>query len=487
MIDKFSSIRTGSLSLIFAILLFTACQTKTPDGSGKGKPNILFLLADDLGYGELGSYGQEVIETPVLDRLATQGMRFTDFYAGNAVCSPSRAVLMTGKSSTRNTIRGNTGSFNDDRWLRVALTKDEITLGEMLQTAGYQTGFVGKWHLDDPNDLSTWAYKRGFDFAVQEQWSSRFGGLNFPVNKEGKMWYMNGLADSLFYENGKWSCMDEYRTKIAIDYLDTIRTNQPFFLFMSYRAPHAHERKIYDEELYADQGWPEKERIHAAKITLLDREIGKLLKKLEDMGKLDNTLIIFSSDNGPHGERTHNHEFFNSNGDLKGFKRDLYEGGIRVPLIVYWKGKIEAGVVSNRIAGFQDIMPTLAEVAGMPTPDQSDGISILPLLTGKPQNTHGSLSWEFQLDGWWQKLPEGGFRQSARIGNWKGVRYGVSSEIELYDLGNDISEEENIANKHPEIVEKMNQLFTKESHTPTDGFPYGGVVQDYLARDKHQK
>ena len=167
-----------SKTALFALLILCliGCHSNSTIKDEMKKPNILFLLADDLGYGELGCYGQETIQTPVLDNLAKQGMRFTDFYAGNAVCSPSRAVLLTGKSSSFNTIRGNSGYFSDDRWMRVALKKDEITIAEMLREAGYQTGFVGKWHLDNPNDVSTWAYNRGFDFAVQEQWGSRFGG-----------------------------------------------------------------------------------------------------------------------------------------------------------------------------------------------------------------------------------------------------------------------------------------------------------------------
>lgn len=186
-------------NIIFSITiittLFMSCQIQEKQNMPR-KPNILFLLADDLGYGELGCYGQEIIKTPVLDELSKKGMRFTDFYAGNAVCSPSRAVLMTGKHSAINTICGNNGHFSDDRWMRVALKKDEITLGEMLKTAAYQTAFIGKWHIDNPNDLSTWAYNRGFDFAVQEQWSARFGGIRYDV----QMHWINGEKDSIYYD-----------------------------------------------------------------------------------------------------------------------------------------------------------------------------------------------------------------------------------------------------------------------------------------------
>ncbi len=459
------------------VFLFTACQNQPKQDKQPQKPNILFLLADDMGYGELGCYGQETIQTPVLDSLAKQGMRFTNFYAGNAVCSPSRAVLMTGKSSSFNTIRGNSGSFSDDRWMRVALKKDEMTLGEMLKNARYQTAFIGKWHLDDPNDLSTWAYNRGFDYAVQEQW----GG---DAQYDGEMHWINGKQDSVYYHVDEWQSKDEFRTQLAFNYLDKKDKDKPFFLFMSYRAPHGHESEIGNKTLYADRGWPPKERIHAAKITLLDKQIGRLLKKLNEMGELENTLVLFSSDNGPHNEGGHNHEFFNSNGVLRGFKRDVYEGGIRVPFIANWKGKIEAGAETNFVAGFQDFMPTLAQVAGIEVPEQTNGISILPVITGKSQPKHESLNWEFQLDGWSRIMPDGGFRQSARIDNWKGVRYGIASKTELYNLDDDISETNNLAAEHPEIVEKMNQLFEK-NRSDTEGFPYGGVIQDYLPKDKY--
>jgi len=461
------------------LFVFWGCQQQT---SNPEETNILFLLADDLGYGELGSYGQETIKTPVLDDLAKQGMRFTYFYSGNAVCSPSRAVLLTGKSSSFNTVRGNSGSYSDDRWMRVSLKKDEMTLAEMLRKAGYQTGFVGKWHLDDPNDVSTWAYNRGFDFAVQEQWGSRFGGTQY----DEQMHWINGKQDSVYYQVNEWECKDEFRTNLAFDYLDKIDKEKPFFLFMSYRAPHGHEFTIGNNNLYRDNDWPEAERLHASKITLLDKQIGRMLTKLDEMGELDNTLIIFTSDNGPHKEgRGHDPKFFKSAGKLKGIKRDMYEGGIRVPMIAYWKGKITSDISTKHMAGFQDLMPTFAQVAGIEIPEQTNGISILPVLKGEKQTQHKSLNWEFQLDGWSRKMPDGGFRQSARIGNWKGVRYGVDSEIELYDLSKDKSETNNIATDHPEIVEDMRVIF-KEERSETDGFPYGGIVQDYKPKDKFE-
>lgn len=474
---------------ILAVALLFSCNAQEKNNSGKTeeiiqqKPNILLLLADDLGYGELGCYGQEKIKTPTLDSLSKKGMLFTDFYAGNAVCSPSRAVLMTGKSSSYNTIRGNSGHFDNDRWMRVALKKDEKTMPEMLREAGYQTGFVGKWHLDDPNDVSTWAYNRGFDYAVQEQWSSRFGGIEY----DEQMHRINGKKDSIYYRVDEWECKDDFRTNLAFNYLDSLDKEKPFFLFMSYRAPHGHEQSIGNNTLYQNKDWPEAERLHASKITLLDKQVGRMLAKLKEMGELDNTLVIFTSDNGPHKEgKGHNPQFFKSAGDFRGIKRDVYEGGIRVPMIAYWKGKIKEGSVSNHISGFQDLMTTFAEIAGVSQPEEANGISILPTLLGNEgQKQHEFLNWEFQLDGWFRKMPKGGFRQSVRFKNRKAVRYGINSEVELYDIKNDPSEKNNIASENPGLVEKMTKMFEKRSEN--EAYPNGGVIQNYKPKDKFKK
>jgi arylsulfatase A-like enzyme len=366
-------------------------------------------------------------------------------------------------------------------WPGMALDRNEFTLGEMLKGAGYQTAFIGKWHLDDPDDVDTWAVGHGFDYAVQEQWTARFNPQReFPPNR---LW-INGDQDFVAYDYRLYDCKDELRTDLAFEFLENMDPGKPFFLFMSYRAPHSFEGPIRDTLLYSGQGWPEIERVHAAKITLLDRQVGRLLKKLEGMDKLDNTLVLFTSDNGPHfAPGGHDLEFFNSNGDLRGGKRDLYEGGVRVPLLVQWNGMISPGSETDHISAFQDIMPTFAEIAGISIPEQADGTSFLPILQGKEQETHNVLTWELQLSGWFQSLPDGGFRQSARMDRWKAVRYGLESETELYDLESDISESVNLADEYPEITERMQQLF-ESSRTETMGFPYGGVVQDYKSQDK---
>ncbi|TXG39097.1 arylsulfatase [Seonamhaeicola maritimus] len=459
--------------LLLTIMLIMACEEKKESKEAQAsislnqtkKPNIIFLLADDMGYGELGSYGQETIKTPFLDEVASKGLRFTDFYAGTSVCSPSRAVLMTGMHTGHVSIRGNKGLY-PDKYDRVPLRKSEVTIGEMLQKGGYQTAMIGKWHLGIPEDMSTWAKGRGFDYAVQEQWGVSAKGNDL----DERLHWVNNDQDSVFYNYNNYKCLDEFRTNFALDYLDEKEADKPFFLYMSYRIPHSHELFLSKTDLYNDkiEEWPEIERRHAARITMLDTQIKRLFDKLREKGELDNTLILFSSDNGPTNENHHSYKFFNSSGGLKGYKRDVYEGGIRVPMLAYWEGKINEGQTTNHPSTFYDVMPTIAEVAGVDIPKQTDGISILPELLGKDQPKHNHLYWEIQ-EGPTQK----GFRQAARKGKWKVVRYGASYKTELYDLEADLFETNDISKQHPEIVEEMNNILKSESevieHYPNSG------------------
>ncbi|WP_152285732.1 arylsulfatase [Flavicella marina] len=433
----------------------------------KKKPNIILLLTDDLGYGELGSYGQKTIQTPFLDKLASKSMVFTDFYAGAPLCSPSRAVLMTGMHTGHVSIRGNKGSY-PNKYDRVPLKKSEVTVGELLQTAGYQTAMIGKWHLGVSHDESTWAKGRGFDYAVQEQWGKNDKGVEI----DERIHWVNNNQDAIFYNYNNYTCLDEFRTNFALDYLDDKEEDKPFFLFMSYRIPHAHEYFLSKTDLYADkiEEWPEIERRHAARITMLDKQIERLYKKLEASGELENTIILFTSDNGPTAENHHDYKFFDSSGGLKGHKRDVYEGGIRVPMFTFWKGKIKPGSVSNHPSTFYDVMPTLAEVAGVKVPAQSDGISFLPELLGKKQAAHEYLYWEVQTSS-----SVKGFRQATRIGKWKAVRYGNKYQTELYDLEKDVNEVTDLADQFPEIVKQANNILKKESEI-IEHYPYSGGV-----------
>jgi arylsulfatase A-like enzyme len=459
------------VSLSLMVPMAISCSSK--QAGETQKPNIVFLLADDMGYGEPGCYGQEIIKTPFLDSLASVGMRFTDFYAGTSVCSPSRAVLMTGKHAGHSTIRGNKGRYAPNKWYRVPLRLDELTLGDMLKTAGYQTGFIGKWHLEDPDSLETWAINRGFDYVVQEQWDdNKEYGRQF---NDAAVHWKNGWTDTVLYNRDNYDCIDEFRTDIAMEYLDQKDDSKPFFLFMSYRTPHGHETYTRNKDLYAEYGWEENERRHAARITMLDKEMRRLFNRLAKDGDLENTLVIFTSDNGPTNEG-HSHEFFNSNGNLRGFKRDLYEGGIREPMIVYWKDKVKQGTVSSHPSAFYDVMPTLAEVAEIPVPEHTDGISFLPELLGKEQPKHTYLYWEIlELVG--KNSPDRGFRQAVRMGEWKAVRYGIHGDIQLYNLKEDIGEQKDLAKENPEMVAKL-KAYIEEARTPNDFFPFGGRIDE---------
>ena len=467
-----------SILIVFYTMFNSSCRDDLK--LYRQSPNIVFLLADDLGYAELGSYGQTIIKTPNLDTLAASGMIFKNFYAGNAACAPSRAVLLTGKKSSKSSIRGNAGFYGNDRWEGAALDPNDITMGKMFKNVGYQTAFIGKWHLDKPDDVNTWAVGHGFDFAVQEQWSSRFEGRKFLPNR---LW-VNGDQEFIPYDYKKYDCKDHLRTNVAFEFLDNRKIDKPFFLFMSYRAPHSFEGPIRDTLDYKERDWPEIEKAHAAKITLLDKQVGRLVRKLKEIGVLDNTLILFTSDNGPHyAKGGHDLEFFNSNGNLKGGKRDLYEGGIRVPLIAYWENKIRPESFSYHVSSFQDIIPTFSEIIGYKVPKNLDGISFLPTLISKDQPKHDYLNWEFQLSGWFQNLPSGGFRQSVRFDHWKAVRYSLNSDIELYDLNEDEGETNNQAHSHPKIVKKAKDIF-ENSRSEQYGFPYGGVVQNYKSMER---
>jgi arylsulfatase A-like enzyme len=429
------------------------------------RPNILLLLADDLGYGELGCYGQEVIRTPNIDRLAGEGMRFTQFYAGSAVCAPSRAVLMTGKQVGRLNIRGNYGLIADQVWGRVALKKENMTVAEMLRGAGYQTAFIGKWHLGVPQHVNTWAAGRGFEYAVQEQWGEKAEGGKFDVREH----WVNGREDSIFYDYTQYDCLDAFRTELALDFLDEQRdADRPLFLFMSYRTPHAHEFDLRENALYHEHGWPEIQRQHAARITMLDEQVQRLLDKLEAMGELENTLILFTSDNGPTEENDFDPNQFHSSGELRGIKRDMYEGGIRVPLIAVWPGRIQPGATTEQSAAFYDLMPTFADVAGITAPADTDGHSILSTLLGGDSAQHDHFYWELQVS-----TEAENFRQGVRLGDWKGIRYGVGGPLELYNLVSDPQETRDVADEHPERLDAIERLMQSESH-PVPYFPHAG-------------
>ena len=435
--------------------------------SSANRPNIIFILADDLGYGDLGCYGQKRIKTPSLDRMAEEGMRFTQHYAGSTVCAPSRCVLMTGLHTGHCLVRGNA---------RVPLRPSDVTVAELLKRAGYATGIVGKWGLGEPGSTGI-PNKKGFDY-----W---FGYLNqrhahnyYPKylwRNEEKIQLKNEVRD-VNPPGGVATKRVEYShdlfAKEALAFVES-KKDTPFFLYLAYTIPHANNEarqegmEVPSLEPYADKDWPEPQKGHAAMITRMDGDIGKLFAKLRELGIDENTLVMFSSDNGPHREGGNNPDFNNSNGLLRGIKRDLYEGGIRVPTLARWPGRIKAGSVTDHISGFWDFLPTCAELAGFKTPKAIDGISMVPTLLGKRgrQKKHKFIYWEFH---------EQGKKQAVRMSDWKGVRLNVARKpngpIELYNMKTDIGEKHNIADQHPEIVAKIAK-YMKTAHTPSKNWP----------------
>ena len=444
-------------------------------GGGKKKPNIIFILADDLGYGDLGCYGQKIIKTPNIDKLAKEGMRFTDHYAGSTVCAPSRCCLMTGYHTGHALIRGNAN---------VPLRPSDVTVAELLKGAGYYTGIIGKWGLGEADSTGI-PNRQGFDY-----W---FGYLNqrhahnyYPEylwKNEEKFMLKNEvnhvIGGSDRTPGGVATKRVEYSHDLfAADALRFVERNKngPFFLYLALTIPHANNEagnkgmEVPSLGQYADKDWPEPQKAHAAMITRMDGDVGRLMAELKEL-KLDkDTLVMFSSDNGPHKEGGGDPAFFDSSGPLRGYKRALYEGGIRVPLIARWPGRIKAGSVSHHISAFWDFLPTCCELVGIKAPQGIDGISMLPTLLGKPgeQREHKYLYWEFH---------EQGKRQAVRMGDWKGIRQNVAKNpngpIELYNLKSDIGEKNNVAARHPEIVAKI-EAYMKAARTPSEHWPLPG-------------
>ena len=432
-------------------------------GDSGQKPNIIYILADDLGYGDLSCYGQEKFKTPNIDRLADDGMKFTQHYSGSTVCAPSRCALMTGLHTGHAQIRGNKAAKPEGQ----APMKDgTVVIPSLLKKSGYVSGAFGKWGLGAPGSAS--------DPAL---FFDEFYGYN--CQREAHNFYPDHL-----WHNRKRVELDgktyshDLIMKAALDF---IRTNKdrPFFCFMPVTIPHAamhapkelHDkyRKLYpqfDEKIgrYAGPKVQNPIAAYPAMVEHLDNGVGQVMALLKELGIDDNTLVIFTSDNGPHREGGNDPEFWNSNGPLRGIKRDLYEGGIRAPFIARWPQKIAAGTTSDHISAFWDMLPTFCEMAGVDIPKNIDGISMLPEMLGKTQREHDYLYWEFV---------EGGCKQAIRKGRFKAVKLKVfknpDAPIELYDLENDIGEKNNVAASYPEKVMEMKSLF-KEARVDSQTF-----------------
>lgn len=459
-------------SLVTLLVASCAQKEKPPEPL---KPNIVLIVADDLGYGDLSCYGQEVLSTPNIDRMASEGIMFSNHYTGSTVCAPSRASLLTGLHTGHVSVRS-----NDPNML---LYEEETTLAEKMKEGGYITCAIGKWGVgglppsDDPE-------RNGFDFF--------YGYIN--------MWHAHNYFPEFLYRNGKKEKLEGNKTLMidgrnpwmakpaegggvaehkityvhdlfdseALGFIEEYQDTS-FFLYLAYNIPHANNEaqmmfgdgmEVPDYGEFRNSEWPKPEKGFAAMIANLDNSVGMINEKLEELGLAENTLVIFVSDNGPHQEGGHKVEFFNSNGILRGYKRDLYEGGIRTPFIAKWPGKISAGSHSGHISAFWDYLPTFCELAGVSIPEDTDGISFVSALTGmeEKQEQHPFLYWEYYGDGG---------KQAVLKGNWKAVRLdvrvGIPQPIELYDLSTDPSEGKNVADQHQEIVTEMLKIM-EDSH-----------------------
>jgi arylsulfatase A len=467
------------MKMLAICLLLLATSSWSPLAAAT-KPNIVFILADDLGFGDLGCYGQTKIKTPNIDRLAADGMRFTNFYSGCSVCAPSRCTLMTGKHLGHATVRDNLqrGPGLEGQHPMEPRT---VTVAQLLKRAGYATAIIGKWGLGMPEDHSSpldFGFDHHFGYLCQGMAHTYYPPYlwrdNTPEPLAGNPSYSYGKP-GVIPSRGKTYSHD----LIAEDALRWVRAQKdgPFFLYLAFTIPHL-SLQVPDDALAAYRGrWPETplttsqhyanhdtpRAAYAAMITRMDRDVGRLLTLLTELGLDDDTLVCFASDNGAvFADAGTDPEFFHSNGDLRGYKQDLYEGGIRTPFIARWPSRIKAGVTSDFVGAFWDVMPTLCEIAGTGAPDDIDGLSITPTLLGQPgQKPHEFLYWEYH---------SGGRAQAVRFGNWKAIRNHVTkardATPELYDLATDPSEKINVAGQRPELAAKA-AAYMKAAHRPS--------------------
>jgi arylsulfatase A-like enzyme len=433
-----------SASVFFPRFAPAAAEVKEARGS---KPNIIWIMADDLGYGDLGSYAQAVIQTPHLDRMARGGLRFTQAYAGSTVCAPSRSVLMTGRHTGHTTVRGNSGRSG-----RFPLRDEDVTVAEVLKAAGYVTGMTGKWGLGEPGTTGV-PNRQGFD-----EW---FGYLNQAHAHDYYPTYLWRNQEKIVIEGNLDGRQETYShdlfTEFALDFIRRHgRGERPFFLYLPYCIPHS-KYQIPSTEPYTGRGWGTDATVHAAMVTRMDGDIGRIMALLAELNIDEKTIVFFCSDNGA-AQRWE--KVFDSSGPLRGRKRDMYEGGIRTPMIVRWPSRVPEGAASDQVWAFWDFLPTAAELAGVEPPEGIDGLSVLPALVGvrQPELAERFLYWEFF---------ERGFHQAVRQGDWKAVRRGPGEPLELYDLKNDPGEKRDVAADHPEVVARIERyLQTARTDSP---------------------
>lgn len=460
-------------AVFLGALLVTLASSAIAKDPPPKRPNMIFILADDLGYGDLGCYGQKEIQTPRLDQMAREGMRWTQFYAGNTVCAPSRSVLMTGQHMGHTHVRGNAGG---DDMLRQSLREEDATVAEVLKKADYTNALIGKWglgELDQPGFVLDQGFDRFFGYLNQVHAHNYYP--EFLWNDRQKMPLRNRVerVEKPYggFTGGAATKRVDYSHDLFVEEsLRFINDHQddPFFLYLALTIPHANNEgtrmtgngaEVPDVTAYEDRDWSDQDKGQAAMITRADGDVGRILDHLRELGIAEETLVFFTSDNGPHDEAGHDLETFDPAGPLRGTKRALYEGGIRVPAIAWWPGTVPAGSTTDHIAYFGDWMATAAELAGVEPPPETDSISLVPTLTGHPeqQKEHEFLYWEFY---------ERGSRQAVRMGKWKAIREPMfTGAVELYDLQDDIGEQQDVAEKHPQIVERAKR-YMEQAHTP---------------------
>ena len=464
-----ATLMSGAIAMFGCVTVLRAAE----------KTNVILIIADDLGYAELGCYGQQKIRTPNIDRLAQQGMRFTQYYSGSPVCAPSRCVLMTGNHSGHAAIRTNREVKPEGQ---EPMPAAEVTIAELFQRAGYKTGAIGKWGLGPPKSEGD-PMRQGFDFFFGYN-CQRHAHNHYPT-------YLYRNHERVELPAGDQPDLGKVYSHDLFEHeaLNFVRTNrdQPFFLYLPFIIPHvalqvpddslAEYRGKWDDPPYTGgKGYrphPHPRAAYAAMVTRLDRTVGRIVELVDELGLGEETLIVFTSDNGPThgGVGGSDSEFFNSAGQLRGLKGSVYEGGIRVPFIARWTGKIKSATTSDLPCAAYDLLPTFCEVAAIDWPRDTDGISILPTLLGRgEQQRHEFLYWEF---------PSYGGQQAVRMGDWKGVRQALTKgriKTELYNLSRDIGERRDVAAEQPKIVEQIDRIMA-ESHVLSKLFPIKALDQ----------
>lgn len=419
---------------------------------GAEKPNIIFIMADDLGYGDLGCYGQKEIATPRLDRMAEEGMRFTQCYAGSTVCAPSRSVLMTGKHTGHTTVRGNFG-VGGVKGLgggkgRVPLRAEDVTVAEVLKEAGYVTGMTGKWGLGEPGtsgEPNAQGFDEWFGFLNQRRAHNHYPEYLWKNREKALLPKNEGGAEGTYSH--------DLFTEFALDFVKRHK-DEKFFLYVPYCVPHAKYQMPPDGHPYEEKDWKNNEKSHAAMVSRLDRDVGRLLDLLESLKLSEKTIVFFCSDNGA-AERWEGR--FDSSGPLRGRKRNLTEGGLRVPMIVRWRESVPAGAVRDYPWWFGDFLPTCAQLAGSTKPWDFDGYSVAPVLLGEREGSAGPTKDGPSRHFYWE-FHEKGFQQAARILNWKVIRPGLHQPLQLYDLAKDPAEKNDVTKENPEVVAMMEDL-----------------------------